>query len=98
MAITTQTKQAQYDVLWEIMTANELLPYSAVSSLNKQLNTTNKSMIKAINELLSLLETNNTTVENFGTVLNDYIGNTELDITDWDNLKLIDTNVIKAIY
>lgn len=95
---TDERKQRQYDILWNTMSDNELLPYSAVSSLTKQLNTANKSTIKAINELLTKLQTNDTTVGNFSSVFNTYIGNTELDIQDWNNLKLIDTNVIKAIY
>lgn len=95
---TDERKQRQYDILWNTMSDNELLPYSAISSLTKQLNTANKSVIKAINELLSLLQTNNTTVGNFSSVFNTYIGNPELDTQDWTNLHKIDTNVIKAIY
>jgi hypothetical protein len=44
------------------------------------------------------LKINDTTVVNFNGYFNSLIGNPELDIADWDNLKKIDTNVIKAIY
>lgn len=91
-------KQMQFDVLWNTMADNELLPFSAVSSLNKQLTTDNKVIIKAINELLTKLKINDTTVTNFNSVFNQYVGNAELDIEDWNNLKTIDTNVIKSIY
>jgi hypothetical protein len=93
-----ERKQRQFDLLWNTMQDNELLPYSAVQSLNKQLTTDNKSAIKAINELLTKLKINDTTVVNFSENFNSLVGNPELDTVDWDNLKLIDTNVIKSIY
>lgn len=90
--------QHQYDLLWSTMAGNALLPYSAVSTLNKQLTTNSKDIIQAINELMTSLNTNTTTVGNFSNVFNSNVGNPELDTVDWANLHLIDTNVIKAIY
>jgi hypothetical protein len=95
---TDVRKQYQFDLLWNTMADNELLAYSAVQSLNKQLTTDNKTVIKAINELLTKLKINDTTVANFSTNFNSLVGNPELDTADWNNLKLIDTNVIKSIY
>ena len=91
-------KQMQLDLLWNLMDDNELLPYSPVKSLNKQLNTDNKSVIKAFNELLEKLEINNTTVTNFNSRFNDLVGNYELESADWTNLKKIDRNVIRSVY
>jgi hypothetical protein len=91
-------KQMQVDVLWNTMADNELLPYSAVPSLNKQLTTDNKDVIQAVNELLTKIKINDTTVTNFNNIFNTYVGNYELETTDWDNLKKIDRNVIRAVY
>jgi hypothetical protein len=95
---TEDRKQMQFDVLWNTMADNELLPFSGVSALNKQLTTDNKIVIKAINELLTKLKINDTTVTNFNANFNTLVGNYELETADWDNLKTIDTNVIKSIY
>jgi len=90
--------QYQYDILWNPMGDNTLLPFSGVSTLNMQLNTNNKSMIKAINEMLILLNTNNTSVTNFTNSFNTYIGNPQVDTTTWSNIQSIDTNIMKALW
>jgi hypothetical protein len=93
-----ERKQRQFDILWNSLADNELLPYSAIESLNKQLKTDKKAMIQAINELVSRLSINETTVSNFTSVFNDNVGNPELDTVDFENLRTIDTNVVKAVY
>jgi hypothetical protein len=91
-------KQMQLDLMWTAINDNELLPYSPIKSLNKQLITDNKSFIKSINEVMDKLKINDTTVTNFNANFNTLIGNRELEVADWNNLKKIDRNVIRAIY
>jgi hypothetical protein len=93
-----ETYQHQYDLFWSAMDQNPLLTYSSVTTLNKQLATNAKSIIKAMNELVTTLSTNTNTVGNFSNVFNSNVGNPDLDTADWTNLHKIDTNVIKSIY
>jgi hypothetical protein len=46
---TEERKQRQLDLLWTTKADNELLQYSAVQVLNKQLTTDSKNIISAIN-------------------------------------------------
>jgi hypothetical protein len=93
-----ELNQRQFDVLWDSLQDNSLLPYSTIGFLNKQLNTDNKSIIKAINELLAKLKINDTTVYNFNENFNQLVGNPETETEDWENLMKIDRNVIRSIY
>jgi len=90
--------QYQHDVLWNPMDINTLLPFSSITSLNMQLNTSNKSIIKSINELLILLNSNKTTVTNFNNSFNTYFGNPQVDTITWANIQSIDTNLMKAVW
>lgn len=93
-----ELNQRQLDILWDTLSDNNLMPRSPIPSLNKQLNTNNKRIIGAINELLLRLRQNDTTVFNFSENFNSLVGNPELETEDWDNLKKIDRNVIRSIY
>jgi len=74
------------------------MPFSSIKSLNKQLNTNNKSIIKAINELLERLKQNDATIVTFNKHFNEQVGNLETEPEDWTNLQKIDRNVIRSIY
>jgi hypothetical protein len=92
-----QWQQYQHDVLWNTLNGNPLLSYSPVSTLNQQLTTNATNLISATNEIVTKINTNNTSVGNFTGFFNNYIGNPLVDTDSWSKLSAIDTNVIKAV-
>lgn len=93
-----ELNQRQLDILWDSLSDNSLLGYSPIAALNKQLTTTNKSVIKAINELVTRLVQAESTVSTFSTEFASIIGNAKTEPELVTNLKKIDENVLKSIY
>lgn len=88
----------QFDILWELLDSNPQLPFSPVKNLNKQLNTNGKNVIKAINELLERAVQNDTSILNFNERFNELMGDAYTNPVLFDNLKKIDSNVLKSVY
>ena len=88
--------QHQYDVLYDSIADNPLLPKTTLAITNKGLNTSKQSVIGAVNELLSRQGTMQTTVDTSLAQQNAVLGNVN-DDTVVAQLHAIDTNVIAAI-
>lgn len=89
---------AQYDILFEDLSNNALMPYNSVPSLNEQLATNNKIIIKAINELDQNLDSSANKFQTFSDFYNGILGDANLDPTLRDNMLKIDENILKAVY
>ena len=87
----------QYDILWDLLSDNPLLPKSTLAFKDKSLKTTQQNIIKAINELL--IEANKATETSLATShqLNSLVGNVLADPTVKDLLTDIDVDVIHAL-
>jgi hypothetical protein len=88
----------QYDILWQSIEGNPKLAYSPVPSLDRSLKTTNKRIIKALNELKDGLALNQTGVDEFNVRMRDEIGDTRSFPELVTNLKKVDGNVLSAIF
>jgi flagellin-like hook-associated protein FlgL len=91
-------EQLQYDALWESINENSLLPASTSSRKNRSLNTANKRVITAINEVYSKATNAASLANNISDRFDRIIGNEVADPTLLENLKEIDDNFFKAIY
>lgn len=100
MAYTTgdELNQLQSDVLWESIADNPLLAEHAIASLDKSLKTTNKRIIKAINEVLTESNKSLEAVNGFTSRFNLVLGDEITDPTLLDKIYEIDTNFFNAIY
>lgn len=86
----------QWDALYESIENNPYLPYKT-NSLNKSLTTTNKRIIKAINEVNDSASNSKELVDSFVARFNNVIGDETADPNLFNELKKIDTNFFKAI-
>lgn len=98
--MATAQQQSQYDVLWLTTATNPLLPYSTIASQNKSLATTNKQVIKAINEVLKNNQITQASLDSFITNFNTFItlvGDTYADSSLLPKLQAVGENVILAV-
>ena len=86
----------QWDALYESIENNTYLPWKN-NALNKSLNTNNKRIIKAINEVFELATSSVSVTNNFSSRFDDVIGNELADPTLIEELRKIDENFFKAI-
>jgi hypothetical protein len=92
-----QLNQTQSDVLIENLNSNTLLPKSPVSALNKGLNTVKQNIIQAVNEVLAMVKTIESTNATSINQQNSVIGNFTSDPSLLVGLKEIDKDIISAI-
>lgn len=91
-------EQMQYDMLWDNLNDNPNFTYNASLARNMQLETTNKKIISAINEIKREVEGTDGTLVNFTSFYNELFGDVTSDPMLHDNIKKIDENALKAIY
>lgn len=95
---TDELNGLQYDALWESIEDNPYLPYKTSDFSNKSLNTSNKRIIKAINEILKIAETAKENADSVSNRFNVVIGNETGDPTLLEELQKIDENFFKALF
>ena len=93
----TKAKQIQSDVLLESLSGNEYFTSHTLQSLNKALNTTDKRIVGAINEIMkkqtSLQSATQNAINQQFSVLGDVLANPEL----LTKLQKVSTNLIEAV-
>lgn len=95
---TESLNQAQFEILFDDLSDNNLLPYNKLPVLNKSLLTESKVIIKAINELKGRIDGIDSQFLSFGQLYDSLIGDSKSDATLKENLLKIDDNILKAIY
>lgn len=94
---STKAKQIQSDVLLESLSSNEYFTSHTLQSLNKALNTTDKRIVGAINEIMkkqtSLQSATQNAINQQFSVLGDVLANPEL----LTKLQKVSTNLIEAV-
>lgn len=90
--------QAQFEILFDSLTDNNLLPKNDSPALNKALLTSADNIIKAINELKVNMDAINNKFLTFGELYDSLIGNIEISPELATNMKKIDENILKCIY
>lgn len=88
---------AQADVLWESMTTNPHLPKRPILSVNQQLNTKNKRVISAVNELVTNTDRAERGVNSAVEYINKTVGNVAADPELKEELENSGGNVIQAL-
>jgi len=93
-----EIEKVQYDILYNAIDENGYLPPSSIEALNKNLNTSNKRIIKAINEVLNKADSARLTIDDFRDRFNSIIGN-EIANPDYKtNLIKVGPNLLEATY
>jgi hypothetical protein len=93
----TDLYDLQFDALWQDTGVNPQLAPSAVPSLDKSLKTTNKRVIKAINEIREAVASNNQTVSTIGANVKSALGDVENSPEKLADIQKIDADTISAV-